>query len=228
MAQAAPEVGQDLKHIRYINLRQWFPPDDELAANMARLSILREDFAIEIKGIYEETLQPLDASSPLYRKIYFWRNMIRTAFEISSVVRKLEAIPEFMEGLKQLSDDKKLGADFSSKFYELHGEFDKQHSLLKDLRNGIGGHVQHSTLADALREMPEDLHGYLEAGETLENTHHRFAGELVLGMIVVGVPKNERGAEVERQLREIAKLLPAFALMNVAFAVYMHVRGLAE
>jgi hypothetical protein len=227
MAQKASEVGQDLKHIRYINLRKWFPPDDELAVNMARLSILREDFAIEMKGLYEETLHPLDANSPLYRRIYFWRNMIRTALEISSVVRRLETMPEFMEGLKQLSK-KNLGVDLNSKFYELHREFDKQHRLLKDLRNDIGGHVQHNTLADALREMPEDLYGYLEAGETVEDIHQRFAGELVLGMIVVGVPKNERGEEVDRQLREIGKLLPAFALMHIAFAVYMHVRGLAE
>jgi hypothetical protein len=40
--------------IRNINLRRWFPPDNDFAASVARMSILREDFAIEMMGVYEK------------------------------------------------------------------------------------------------------------------------------------------------------------------------------
>src|SRR5439155_16622609 len=36
-----------------INLRKFFPPNDEYATCMVRLCILREDLALEVKGITE-------------------------------------------------------------------------------------------------------------------------------------------------------------------------------
>jgi hypothetical protein len=37
-------------HIRTVNLKKWFPGNDILAAQVARLCILREDFLFELEG----------------------------------------------------------------------------------------------------------------------------------------------------------------------------------
>jgi len=48
-------------HVRIVVLRKWFPPDDPLAAKIARLCILREDLLIEMHGVYTESITELDA-----------------------------------------------------------------------------------------------------------------------------------------------------------------------
>jgi hypothetical protein len=63
--------------VRQIKLRRWFPPEDLFAAYVARMTILREDFATEMMGIYEEQIAPLDGNTEGYRMVYFWRNMLR-------------------------------------------------------------------------------------------------------------------------------------------------------
>ena len=72
--------------VRQIKLRRWFPPEDLFAAYVARMTILREDFAIEMMGIYEEQIAPLDGNTEGYRMVYFWRNMLRTLSELRGVV----------------------------------------------------------------------------------------------------------------------------------------------
>jgi hypothetical protein len=206
--------------VRQIMLRRWFPADDPFAACVARMTILREDFAIELMGIYEAEIAPLDGNTSEYRRVYFWRNLVRTAFEISSVLRRLKSLPEFLAALAAQPPER------SAQFDTLVREFDLQHALLKSLRNDIGGHVQQAKVEEALNGMPGDKWGFLELGETLNKTHYRFAGELVLEMKITGLPDNKRIPEIERQIRETAKLLPVFALMEAVFATYVEARRL--
>jgi hypothetical protein len=100
--------------------------------------------------------------------------------------------------------------------------------LVKTLRNDVGGHVRYEKVAEALNGMPTDKWGFLELGETQNRTHYRFAGELVLEMQIAGLPDERRIPEIERQLRETAKLLPVFALMELVFATYAEDRKLHE
>jgi hypothetical protein len=44
---------------RVVVLTKWFPPGDALAAKIARLCILREDFLLEMTGIYTEEIKEL-------------------------------------------------------------------------------------------------------------------------------------------------------------------------
>lgn len=55
---------------RYIKLTRWFPPDDVIAANVARLCILKEDFEIELRGMLEKSISNLDSNGYEYRKLY--------------------------------------------------------------------------------------------------------------------------------------------------------------
>jgi hypothetical protein len=82
--------------VRIVRLRRWFSPDDPLAAPVARLCILREDFAIEIQGVYREEIGKLDSHSAMWRKIYFFRNLVRTLMEIESTIHGLSSNGEFV------------------------------------------------------------------------------------------------------------------------------------
>src|SRR5258708_28630669 len=124
--------------IRQINLRRWFPREDRFAACVARMTILREDLAIEMMGIYKEQITALDGNMKEYRKIYFWRNMLRTLSEIKSVVFQLNSLPEFRAALKKQPPGR------ADQFRGLFQEFQEKQDLLKSLRNQIGGHVLHA------------------------------------------------------------------------------------
>src|SRR5882762_8625753 len=50
-------------YIRVVRLGKWFPAGDPLAAAIARLSILREDFMLELRGIYAKSITALDTHS---------------------------------------------------------------------------------------------------------------------------------------------------------------------
>jgi hypothetical protein len=184
------------------------------------MTILREDFAIELMGLYEDQLASLDGNTKEYRKVYFWRNMVRTLFEIRSVLLRLNELSEFRENLDTKSRKRR------QEFRDLFKEFEQKHELLKRLRNDIGGHVQHEQVAAALNGMQPDRWGFLELGPTLNKTHYRFAGEILVEMQIAGLDDIERQPEIERQIRETAELIPVFALMELVFATYVDARKL--
>jgi hypothetical protein len=80
---------------RIAKLTKWFPPNDPLAAKIARLCILREDFLLEMKGVFTQRFQELDGTSEEWRRLYFIRNLIRTLREIESGMQRLFTDVEF-------------------------------------------------------------------------------------------------------------------------------------
>ncbi len=95
--------------IRIVTLRKWFPPHDPLAAKIARLCILREDLLLEMQGVYVEDIKELDESSPLSRRMYFLRNLIRTQMELSGAIQTLLKSPEFKELLDKAPEEIQKG-----------------------------------------------------------------------------------------------------------------------
>jgi hypothetical protein len=147
--------------IRQIMLRRWFPPNDELAACVARMTILREDFAIEMMGLYEEQITPLDGNAEGYRKVYFWRNMLRTLSEIKSVVFKLNSLPEFRSALETQVQERK------QQFQNLYRQFERTNDLLKSLRNDIGGHVRFAARGGGILAVGECALGICKFGRRI-------------------------------------------------------------
>ena len=164
----------------------------------------------------------MDGNTAEYRRLYFWRNMLRTLLEIKSIVFMLHSLPEFRAALDAQKPERK------QQFHALFREFETPNKLLKDLRNEIGGHVSHEKVVAALDAMPLDKWGFLEVGEVLGKTHYRFAGEILLEMQIAGLPDDHRIPEIERQIRETAKLLPVFAVMELVFAIYADNRNFSE
>ena len=75
---------------------------------------------------------------------------------------------------------------------------------------------------------PFHKYGYIEVGRTLKETHYKFAGELVIEMLVAGVPESQQQAEAVRHFRTIANLLPVFALTDVILTMYVDARRLVD
>lgn len=60
-----------ITYIRVVRLGKWFPASDPLAASMARLSILREDFMLELRGIYANSIETLDTFRCMAADVFF-------------------------------------------------------------------------------------------------------------------------------------------------------------
>jgi hypothetical protein len=209
-------------YVRQVNLRRWFPPHDRFAASVARLCILREDFALEMWGLYAPSIKRLDGHSVVWRRLYFWRNLVRTLWEIRRTLETLNTVPEFKRVLKtQPTKTRKT-------FEDLVKKFEKDQTLIQNMRDSLGGHVLQRTVEQALNDMPTDKFSYIEAGSTLKKTHYKFAGELVVAMLVAGVPEEKQQAEAERHFRTIAGLFPVFSLTDVILTIYTTARHLAD
>jgi len=90
-------------YVRQIKVRHWFPAGDPVAAHIARLCILREDFSIEMCGIHASEIKKLDGNDVVYRKLYFWRRLVGTLPRVES----RDLLTNFQKGepkwLKKLS-----------------------------------------------------------------------------------------------------------------------------
>lgn len=134
-------------YVRQMNLRRWFTPKDRYAACVARLCILREDFALEIWGLYATSIKRLDGHSVVWRRIYFWRNLVRTLGEIRRTIETLNTVPEF----KKVFKAQPVG--IRKKFEEMVKKLEKDQSLVQNMRDSLGGHVLQRTVEQALNAL---------------------------------------------------------------------------
>ena len=205
-----------------MKLRRWFPPNDRFAATVARLCILREDFALEMQGIYVESIRPLDSHAPAWRRMYFWRNLVRTLLEIRKALETLNTIPEFKKALR------KSPKVWQEKFAQMTKKLKQAETLVEETRNLLGGHVLQRGVEKALDNMDVERWGFIEAGRTLKQTHYKFAGELVGEILLAGVPEEKRMAELETHFQTIADLLPVYELSDIILTIYADHRRLVD
>lgn len=204
-----------MAYIRIVNIRKWFPSSDPLAASVARLCILREDFAIEMQGVYQEEIDALDRHSAAWRRTYFIRNLVRTLMEVMSTMNSLKLAPEFMALLERQSEPVR------AKFNGLFQAMIDAHPIVKHIRNTICGHVKHSAVQDALNGMNHDRWGFLEVGRVLKDVHYKFAAEIAIEILVSGVPEARREEILRSDLVKIASLFPVFELTDHVLSMYI-------
>jgi hypothetical protein len=80
----------------------------------------------------------------------------------------------------------------------------------------------------ALNDMPFGQFGYIEVGRTLKETHYKFAGEIVVRMLLEGVSADLEEIEAKSHFEKIASLLPVFALTDTIFSMYTDWRNLLD
>jgi hypothetical protein len=175
--------------VTIVEISKWFPPDDPLAAKIARLCILREDFLLEMQGVYREDIAELDENSAKFRRQYFLRNLFRTQMEMAAAIQTLLPNPEFKALLEMQSDEVKK--EFA-KAVEAIGE---AHPYLKDVRNDVGGHVLEAAVQAALERIKAnspDTFGLFDIGLIQGVTHYKFIDEVTSEMLLKDVSEQER------------------------------------
>ena len=214
------------KRIYIAPLKKWFPANDSYATTIARLCILREDFFLEIKGIVENPIQPLDENTAAWRHNYFFRNSVRTLMEIRSCLQALRGEARFVASLSRLPQPHKA----------IYEEFEKQifseHDLIKEIRNKIGGHVNQTAVQEAVDNLDFERSGLYERGEDVLQTHYKFANDLYLAVLKPGDAAkgltDEKIQEILDLTQRMANLMPALNIIGLIFNTYLRERGFID
>jgi hypothetical protein len=212
-------------HVLIVKLRKWFPPNDPIAAKIARLCILREDLLLEMQGVVADDIPQLDDYSSQFRKMYFFRNLLRTQSELSSAIQALLGDGDF-KGL--LRGQKK---DVQTEFRKAAKAINRGHATLHDVRNDICAHVSQNAVQQALERIDErlpDAFGFLDIGPKANLTHYKFAGELTAEILLKGVSERERQMLESSKFALLAELLPTFGLIELCLIMYSEDRGLMK
>src|SRR5713226_2465324 len=206
--------------VSIVKIRKWFPPHDLLAAKIARLCILREDLLLEMEGVYTEDIDALDSHSAEFRRMYFLRNLVRTEMELSGAIQTLLNEPEFRNLLA------KEPREIQNDFQEAAQAIGKAHTLAKDVRNDICGHVREAAVQEALERIDPASWGFLDLSKIAKHTHYKFAGELTAAILLKGVNEEERRKVESNKWATIADLVPLFALIERCVLIYAEDRKL--
>lgn len=207
--------------VRPIKVRRWFPPGDPVATAVATLCVLREDFFLELQGIIRDDLASLDGNSTAYRRTYFWRNSFRTLEEIRKTFNALTAIPAFRLGM--LSETR----DVQGAFEEARRTLNRaSETFLRELRNELGGHIDLSRMQAGLDSMDVQQEGIAQLGRIRENTHYKFAVELLWSAILRDSPGAATSAHIEKVLGETAALTSALGAVDDVISRYALARAL--
>jgi hypothetical protein len=175
----------------------------------------------EFDGMLPEEIPQLDAQSAQWRRLYFFRNSIRTMMEIFRVVQGMQSNAEFGRILAGRPKAERLELE------KLLKQINATHVLVKKLRNSIGGgHVQHGDVQAMLDDIGFGRWGFLEVGELVKDTRFKFAGELVAAIMVAGIPEADQVARMEADIKQISELLPVIVMMEKLLLMYAEARGL--
>ena len=177
-----------------IRIKEWFPAEDPIATLIIKLLVLREDFLVELAGMMQglgDTFQEaqsrsrrveenLDENSPAWRRLYFYRNSLKTLFEIRSEIEHFCRSPRGQVALAKES------IAFRTLLQKLRKEMATAEKTVERLRHNLGGHVSRGAIKTTLRDMHHDVNGFLQIGEMYGKTRYKFVGEIVMRMLLPG------------------------------------------
>jgi len=210
-------------HIRPVNLRKWFPENDSLATQMARLCILREDFAFELQGFLGSTSVPAnDEYGVAWRQLYFFRRMCHAAREAQSVIERLSQDAAFKRFLRRrhptfVKDFKKFKKDLAIAL-----------DIIETIGDEIAAHVKELPMKQALQSMSDQRSGFLQvSSEGPRGTHYKFTGELLMSVMFREIPSEQQETvAIERADRFIKAVEKLLLMIDMIFISYAKERGL--
>jgi hypothetical protein len=205
---------------REINLTKWFPSGDSLATQIARLCVLREYYMLEMRGLGSADLRELDSHSDGWRRLYFLFNSVRTLWEIQGAITAICSNSEFK--VIRSSRLTKEQADFTTLINKLKDAI----PVLRTVRNSLGGHVSQQPLQAALNAMDSSRTGELEIGRVVADTHYKFTRQLVLEVMLTGVPEEQRANQYRNYVGLLSNLLPVIESLETLVIWYAQHRSL--
>ena len=158
----------------------------------------------------------------MWRLTYFWRNSVRTLFEIRSAIERLYREDEFRTALENQP------VALQDAFKTLKDNIVKAHGVLKPIRNSIGGHVLQQAVEEALSNMDFERGGLIELGERVHDTHYRFVSELLGVVWLAGNAGSEWKEKIDKTIKLTAELSRALETIDIVFYTYMKSRRLLE
>lgn len=215
-----------------VSVSRWFPADDPIAIAVAKLCVLREDYFLELRGLVlpgaghfeggheERGIPGLDDNSATWRRLYFFRNSIRTLNEIRNLVDRMHVNSLDKEALARESESLIEG------FKELKRQLKEETELVKELRDSVGGHVLHADVKKVLEGMNRELSGFFQDGEIRGTIRYKFTSELVLAMMLEKVaPENEQ-EKLETLVFKTSGLIKIIGTMDKIIRAYIISRKL--
>jgi hypothetical protein len=106
-------------------------------------------------------------------------------------------------------------------------KLNEEYELVKELGDNIGAHVLHGHLENTLNSLDTSWEGFIQVGEIAGKVAYKFAGELVLAMVLPNVPEADRRAKLESILKRMASKTSVIELIDLIFALYHRHRRLA-
>jgi len=201
----------------HIRIKEWFPPSDEVAAIMAQLCVLREDLYLEMQGLNEDEIKPLDANGDNYRSTYFFRNSTRTLYEIRNAVETLKIEKTF---IKQLAAQTK----FHEAFVEFDNAMSEARELVKRLRHETGGHLDDGAFKKALECITPETQVLFQSANSPKALHYKFCLEF-LGAIFLSEVDKDFEDEWDRILATTADVsFKAIKAVDMIFMAYVEQR----
>jgi len=217
----------------HIPVKRWFPPEDPIAILVVKLCILREDYLLELAGMtagedfnleskptYGEYRIGLDENSGAWRMAYFFRNSLKTLYEVKKEV-------------ETFFNDKKLKAYLASEsrrfqdaLMKLRRELTIAERAVERIRHSLGGHVDRGEIRKILRNMPDDTRALFQDSRISGKRRYKFVGEIVIRMFLPGIPEHALLAQINELLDETGELIPVFRTIDEVFAVYANDRKL--
>jgi len=207
--------------IFHIRVREWFPEDDAIARIMARLLVAREDLYLEMQGMSEDALPPLDECSSEWRTIYFFRNSARTLMEIRSAIEMLKQKKEFLKALSSQNT-------FNDAYQELVTDMDKASDIVRKLRNEVAGHLKDGAFEEGLGKIDSTIKSTVQARDRPKDTHYRFALEFI-GAVILRHADADPKPEWNRILESTNQVsFRAVKAIDMLFMAYSEQRGFLQ
>jgi len=206
--------------IWHIPVRQWFPPDDALSGIMARLCILREDLFLELQGITAETIERLDDNGDGWRDTYFFRNSMRTLFEMRRALHLLKKNKDFLATIAK-------NPEFAKAFNDLNQRIEESYSIVETIRHEVAGHLKASAVQEGLQKIDPRTKQIFQAGNSPKNTHYKFVTEIIGATLL-----RNAGTNMESKWKEILTVtseisLQAMHAIDALFWEYIKYKGVS-
>lgn len=222
-------------HTFHIFTKRWFPPEDPIAILVAKLCILREDYLLELAGMiqggkfnlaskptYGEYKVGLDENSESWRRMYFFRNSIKTLYEVKEAVEAYasDKNPKLTSAL--VKESKR----FRNALKELRKNLTVAEKAVERIRHNLGGHVSLGEIKKTLRNMPDDGKSLFQYSDIAGKLRYKFTGDIVVRMLLPDVPEDQQLDKLDELLKETRRLIPVFRAIDEVFAAYAHDRNL--
>lgn len=210
-----------------VSLARWLPAHDPIAIAVAKLCVLREDYFLELQGLiipgadhFEGKfsgggISRLDENSATWRRLYFFRNSMRTLNEIRNLVERMHLHKPDKDALSEEPEHIVEG------FKELRRQLAHPYELVKDLRDSVGGHVLRSDIAKVLSEINPDITGFFQDGQIRGKTRYKFSSELVLSIMLDKVEPAHEEEKLEALVGTTAKLIAIIGTMDQIIRAYI-------